>query len=815
MDNTEDFFKNYRGKYSQYWVERWGLIPELPTSFDNANSMYEFMAWLQRAFKNLLDDFQQLEAETEDFKNAIIDLLEYLIPELIRRYHDSAEFRAIFIILLEDILAGEERNWVKDLLKEVLEVDMREWLEAYLKELYGVQLQAYFMELANARGSYPTLSERVEVIQNKLFQLSNTINAITTGEESSAEVMSARTALDGAIYKNLSESIKAQFSNIYNSDIKFVHGYIDLNGNNQSIDDLWYRTDDYYPIEDIINAEIQSRPDASAIAYYDMYKNFIGRQGGDKIERITSMQVPVGAKYVRFCFHFEDPTHAILTKKGSGVIKFLAQLISSLQSLGENEIIDSISDNRVTEGFYISLDNELVEKEDWATTDYFVINDIETVLIPSRDGAIGIGYYGWDKELLSYETLGQSQLGNTENAYLTELRRNTGAVFVRFSIHKILPFKIILKSRTESRLARFERLFNIFGFKVVTVEDAKRERPNHYISTDGVFTERVDWHSLNRLVPIESIVGVNIRTMLFAGSIAYYTEDKNFISAQGGDGQYLITKMIVPVGAKYVRFCFNEFFDEDSNYILIKQEKSMLDWLPNKSESARKLEGKNVGFIGDSITAGVGATKLYSDLLAEKYGFMQYTKAVGGAQTNNMLGYAQELKAMNIKFDCIFVLGGTNDFNSSVELGNFFTLSNETVNKNGNMVELKKRTPIFDDTFYGRLNSLSNYLKTNFPDTRIIYLTPIHRAYFESGSTNIQPSELYANLNGYFIDDYVDLVKKAGTHWSIEVIDLFTESSLHPLTESYGKFFVNSTTDLLHPNNLGHELIASTIARKL
>ena len=154
MDNTEDFFKNYRGKYSQYWIERWGLIPELPTSFDNANSIYELVAWLQRAFKNLLDDFQQLEAESEDFKNAIIDLLEYLIPELIRRYHDSAEFRALFIILLEDILAGEERTWVKDLLKELLEVDMRDWIEDYLKTLYGLQLNEINAKLADTSKKY-------------------------------------------------------------------------------------------------------------------------------------------------------------------------------------------------------------------------------------------------------------------------------------------------------------------------------------------------------------------------------------------------------------------------------------------------------------------------------------------------------------------------------------------------------------------------------------------------------------------------------------------------------------------------------------
>ena len=147
MDNTEDFFKNYRGRYSQYWVERWGLIPELPTSFDNANSIYELLAWLQRAFKNLLDDFQQLESEFEDFKNAIIDLLEYLIPELIRRYHKSEEFRRLFIEMLKDILSGEERTWFKDFLKELLENDMREWFKDYLKTILNdPELKEFFKE---------------------------------------------------------------------------------------------------------------------------------------------------------------------------------------------------------------------------------------------------------------------------------------------------------------------------------------------------------------------------------------------------------------------------------------------------------------------------------------------------------------------------------------------------------------------------------------------------------------------------------------------------------------------------------------------
>ena len=87
----DEFFRAYRGRYSSYWVERLGLIPSIPTSFDNANSVYELLAWIQRAFKQLLDDFVALESELEDYKNALTELLEQLIPLLIRRYMESKE----------------------------------------------------------------------------------------------------------------------------------------------------------------------------------------------------------------------------------------------------------------------------------------------------------------------------------------------------------------------------------------------------------------------------------------------------------------------------------------------------------------------------------------------------------------------------------------------------------------------------------------------------------------------------------------------------------------------------------------------------
>ena len=296
MDNTEDFFKNYRGKYSSYWVERWGLIPELPTSFDNANSVYELVAWLQRAFKNLLDDFQQLESEFEDFKNATIDLLEYLIPELIRRYHDSAEFRASFIIVLKEILVGEERTWLKDFLKELIEVDMREWIEDYLKTLYGLELKEFFTEVENARGNAYTLSERLTGFDYGLAQARNDISTngnridsiIAHAGDGSVptELTDMRVGANSITYATAGVSVRSQLSNL--SDRldatdkllgKAVYTIVDnsyvTNTGEFVSDDVWARTD-YIDCNGSSVIEITNKGIATTYnAEFDVNKNFI------------------------------------------------------------------------------------------------------------------------------------------------------------------------------------------------------------------------------------------------------------------------------------------------------------------------------------------------------------------------------------------------------------------------------------------------------------------------------------------------------------------------------------------------------------
>lgn len=149
----DEFFRNYRGRYSSYWVERWGLIPSIPTSFDNANSIYELLAWLQRAFKQLLDDFVALESEFEDFKNALTELLENLVPLLIKRYMESAEADRWFTGKADKYYERVIKPYIDEQirnLKEKIERDLQE-LENRFNEKLETEKQEQIREINNLK----------------------------------------------------------------------------------------------------------------------------------------------------------------------------------------------------------------------------------------------------------------------------------------------------------------------------------------------------------------------------------------------------------------------------------------------------------------------------------------------------------------------------------------------------------------------------------------------------------------------------------------------------------------------------------------
>ena len=225
---------------------------------------------------------------------------------------------------------------------------------------------------------------------------------------------------------------------------------------------------------------------------------------------------------------------------------------------------------------------------------------------------------------------------------------------------------------------------------------------------------------------------------------------------------------------------------------------------------------KKVLFLGDSITDArhVGCTKNYWGFLAERYGFKPLVYGINGQRWSDIVAQAKAYGNEHGECpDVVFVFAGTNDFNENVPLGEWYSLSEEKVNRNGKETVLKKRTLSRDGkTLRGRINVAMEHLVGSFPTAKIVLLTPIHRGYATFGANNVQPDESYANELGLFIDDYVNVVKEAGNVWSAKVVDLNADAGLYPRADSHVPFFSNGERDRLHPSDAGHRRIADAIA---
>lgn len=231
-------------------------------------------------------------------------------------------------------------------------------------------------------------------------------------------------------------------------------------------------------------------------------------------------------------------------------------------------------------------------------------------------------------------------------------------------------------------------------------------------------------------------------------------------------------------------------------------------------------EGMKVGVLGDSMSDPnlSATTKRFYNYLSDLMGILPFPYATSGFQWKDLPGKISKMKEDHPDgdIDAIFIWCGTNDFNSSRPIGEFFTESVETVNVNGTEEQRRKRSMVMDEsTFCGSINMVMADLKDNFPTTQIIILTPIHRGFATFGSTNVQPSEEYANGVGLYIDDYVHALKRAGEVWAVPVIDLYSISGLYPLSASHDRYIANPSTDRLHPDDAGHYRLARTLQTQL
>ncbi|MDD6214112.1 MAG: SGNH/GDSL hydrolase family protein [Firmicutes bacterium] len=209
-----------------------------------------------------------------------------------------------------------------------------------------------------------------------------------------------------------------------------------------------------------------------------------------------------------------------------------------------------------------------------------------------------------------------------------------------------------------------------------------------------------------------------------------------------------------------------------------------------------ELQNKRVFFLGDSITEGVGASSeetCYVSVFAKTTGADVKNYGISGTRIAKQRkksanpqfdrDFLSRVDEMDSDADIIVVFGGTNDFGHGDSTVGDFESQDEY-------------------TFYGALHSLCQKLIKKYPNSEIVFLTPLHRLgedaeINEIGIPNERP------LSGY-----VDAIKEVAGYYGLPVLDLFHMSGIQPNVEIIREKFM---PDGLHPSDAGAEKLAKRI----
>ena len=195
------------------------------------------------------------------------------------------------------------------------------------------------------------------------------------------------------------------------------------------------------------------------------------------------------------------------------------------------------------------------------------------------------------------------------------------------------------------------------------------------------------------------------------------------------------------------------------------------------------FEGKTITILGDSFTE-IGT---YITPLLEKTRFgsvNNYGKAGACICGTALDSFVNRYNSILEDCDYFLIQGGTNDYSTSKPMGEHDSTDNAT--------------------FYGALNTILSRIQGDYPSAVIAITTPSQRNWNGDSPSETQDS-VGINKQGLTLADYCSAIRYAADKYGILVVDLYNDCGI---TKENADSF---TTDGLHPNRAGSELIAECI----
>lgn len=276
-----------------------------------------------------------------------------------------------------------------------------------------------------------------------------------------------------------------------------------------------------------------------------------------------------------------------------------------------------------------------------------------------------------------------------------------------------------------------------------------------------------------------------------------------FTVPEGSAAKFVFINVVIPNGKFDIRnglkvVGLGQAAVKVSGYDLIDGgARKLIEEIKNKPEPAYSiLKGKKIAWVGDSITAkNFRTVKNYHEYIGEAVGGFggSYNYGISGSGFYNRQDVASKISESP---DYITVFMGTNDFGNvggtKMPLGNFLDTTNATVS--------------------GCINITLKAIIDKFFNKKIAVFTPLPR--IENWGFDTRN-----NVQGYTLRQLADLIIKYCQHYSLPVLDLYSESSL-PVYNNDGNVYYftypgGTQPDGLHPNDEGHKVIAVKIQKFL
>ena len=216
-----------------------------------------------------------------------------------------------------------------------------------------------------------------------------------------------------------------------------------------------------------------------------------------------------------------------------------------------------------------------------------------------------------------------------------------------------------------------------------------------------------------------------------------------------------------------------------------------------------KLEGLTVNFLGDSITEGTGVTNVaenrYDNRLKRMYNL--------GATNNYGIGGTrlahQEKPSDKPRYDLCFC-GRAYNMDPGADLIVVYGGVNDYIHGDAYFGKMEDRTP---ETFCGAVYFLMELIKTLYPGTPVVFMTPAHCHFRGVSDREISPRPV-KKPDAKPLAEYVRVIKERGEELGVPVLDLFENLGIDPNNEEEMTLY---TEDGLHFNDYGHAYIARAL----